>query len=106
VYETPEDRIERAVAIVRKAVEAREKTRFDRAHFKGYGDSSLDFEVVYFVLDPDFNLYMDIQHAINLDMLRTFRAEGIEFAYPTRTLYIANGGEASPGGHAQPAAGV
>jgi small-conductance mechanosensitive channel len=106
VYDTTDAQIERAVAVVRESITAQKKTRFDRAHFKGYGDSSLDFEVVYFVLDPDFNLYMDIQQAINLDMLRIFRAEGIEFAYPTRTLYVANGGEASPGGQPQPAAGV
>lgn len=89
VYDTSPDKVERAVAVVRGAVAVQDKARFDRAHFKAYGESSLDFEVVYYVLDPDYNLYMNVQQAINLEMLRTFRAEKIEFAYPTRVVHIA-----------------
>jgi len=46
------------------------------------------FETVYYVLKPDYNLYMDIQQAINLEICATFAAEDIEFAYPTQTLYV------------------
>ena len=42
------------------------RTRFDRAHFAEYGDFSLVFEVVYYVIGSDYNLYMDTQQAINL----------------------------------------
>ena len=59
-----------------------------RAHFKAYGDSSLDFEIVYWVKRPDYNTYMDIQQRINLEMFRRFGEEGIDFAYPTRTLHV------------------
>ncbi len=31
---------------------------------------------------------MDIQQAVNLEIFRLFEAEGIEFAYPTRTLHL------------------
>lgn len=64
------------------------KVRFDRAHFKGYGDSALLFEVVYYVLSPEYNQYMDIQQKINLALLRLLKDQGVEFAYPTRTLHI------------------
>jgi len=40
------------------------------------------------VANPDFGLYMDIQEAINLEIFRRFAEEGIEFAYPTQTLYL------------------
>jgi small-conductance mechanosensitive channel len=70
--------------------------RFDRVHFKEYGESSLNFEVVYFVKNPDYNLYMDIQQAINLEIFRRFLSEGIEFAYPTRTMFIQSGAGQSP----------
>jgi small-conductance mechanosensitive channel len=90
VYQTPAAKLERVPALVREIVESQPKTRFDRAHFKEYGDSSLNFEVVYHVLDPDYNAYMDIQQAINLAIFRRFQEEGIEFAYPTRTLYLGN----------------
>jgi small-conductance mechanosensitive channel len=91
VYQTPADTLERVPAMVREIIGRQENTRFDRAHFKAYGDSSLDFEVVYYVLDPDYNVYMDKQQAINFALFRRFETEGIEFAYPTRTLYVHGG---------------
>jgi small-conductance mechanosensitive channel len=42
------------------------------------------------VAQPDYGLYMDVQESINLEMFRRFGQEGIEFAYPTQTLYIQN----------------
>jgi small-conductance mechanosensitive channel len=90
LYETPMDKVEEVGGMVREIIESMDKTRFDRAHFKAFGDSALNYEVVYFVLDPEFNVYMDIQQAINIELFRRFRAEDIEFAYPTRTLYVAD----------------
>lgn len=87
VYQTPPDKLERIPSMVREIIESMAKTKFDRSHFKAYGDSSLDFETVYFVLDRDYNIYMDIQHAVNIAIMKRFLDEGIDFAYPTRTLY-------------------
>ena len=87
-YQTPADKLERIPELIRRLIESQETVRFDRAHFQGYGDFALNFEVVYYVLDPDYNRYMDIQQAINLEIFRTFRQEDVEFAYPTRTLYF------------------
>jgi small-conductance mechanosensitive channel len=95
-YQTPCEKLERIPAMVREIIEQEPKTRFDRAHFKGYGDSSLDFEVVYYVLSPDYNVYMDIQQAINLALFRRFAQEKIEFAYPTRTLYMQSAAPPAP----------
>ena len=96
VYQTMPDQLEAIPGMVRAAIEAQHQTRFDRAHFKTYGASSLDFEVVYWVKSPDFNLYMDIQQAINLALFRRFAEAGIEFAYPTQTLYVTRSGEERP----------
>jgi len=87
-YDTAPDAVERIPEMIREAVESQELTRFDRAHFSGYGDSSLDMEVVYYVLSGDYNVYMDIQQGINLALLRRFTDEGIDFAFPTRTLHV------------------
>jgi small-conductance mechanosensitive channel len=89
VYQTPGDKLRRIPGIIREAIEAQDKVRFDRAHFQEYGDFALIFEVVYYVLSPDYNLYMDIQQAINLLIYERFAQEGVEFAYPTQTLYVA-----------------
>jgi small-conductance mechanosensitive channel len=95
LYQTPAEKLEQIPAIVREIVESQAKTRFDRAHFKGFGDFSLDFEVVYYVLEPDYNLYMDIQQEINLALYRRFEEEGIGFAYPTQTVYVMGEGGGS-----------
>ena len=86
-YDTPTSRVQAIPGIVREAIEEQPQTRFDRSHFRAYGPSSLDFETVYYVLSPDYNAYMDIQQAINLTLLDRFRAEGIDFAYPTQTVF-------------------
>jgi small-conductance mechanosensitive channel len=87
-YGTPQELLEWIPGAVREIVEGLPDTRFDRAHFKEYGDSSLNFEVVYYVLQPDFNLYMDRQQAINLELYRLFEERDVAFAFPTRTLHL------------------
>jgi small-conductance mechanosensitive channel len=94
-YDTPHEKLAALGAMMRTIIEAVAKTRFDRAHFKEFGDSSLNFEVVYFVLDPDYNCYMDIQQQINLAMVHRFAEEKIEFAFPTRTLYLMSAAPAA-----------
>ena len=74
--------------MIQTIVEAQDNVRFERAHFKNFGDSSLNFEIVYWVKIPDYNVYMDTQQAINLALYRKFAVEGIEFAYPTQTLFL------------------
>lgn len=91
-YQTPHDKLQRIPDIIREAIEAREPVRFDRSHFRSYEDSSLVFETVYYVLKPDYNVYMDIQQAINLQIHAQFEKQGIEFAYPTQTLYLEKSG--------------
>lgn len=87
-YGTPAERLARVPEILKETVTEREHARFDRAHFKEYGDFALLFEVVYFVLSADYNLYMDVQQAINLAVYERFEKEGIEFAFPTQTLHL------------------
>jgi len=87
-YQTPRDKLKIIPQIVRESILELDKVRFDRAHFQAYGASSLDFEIVYYVLAPDYNLYMDIQQAINLRIHERFEQEGIDFAYPTQTVYV------------------
>ncbi|MEX1182480.1 MAG: mechanosensitive ion channel family protein [Gemmatimonadota bacterium] len=91
-YQTPRSLIQRIPTMIREAVELQEDARFDRSHFATYGDFSLAFETVYYVLKPDYAVYMDVQQAINLEILARFEAAGIEFAYPTQTLIMQHGG--------------
>ncbi len=87
-YQTPLEKLARIQSYIREIIESQDKVRFDRAHFKEYGDFALIFEIVYYVRVPDYNAYMDTQQAINLAIFRRFQEEGIEFAYPTQSIYV------------------
>jgi small-conductance mechanosensitive channel len=87
-YETGLAQLEEIPKLIKEIIEPMENARFDRAHFAAYGDFSLNFEVVYYVLSGDFNLYMDLQQHINLEIKKAFEARDIEFAYPTQVLYV------------------
>jgi small-conductance mechanosensitive channel len=88
-YQTALEKLKAIPGLIREIIESQPKVRFDRAHFKQYGAFSLDFEIVYYVLNSDYNKYMDTQQQINLALYERFEQEGIEFAYPTQTLYVA-----------------
>jgi len=87
-YQTPAEKLERIPSLIRTAIAAQENVRFDRSHFASYGDSALNFETVYYVESSDYAQHMDILQAVNLRIYRTFEDEGIEFAYPTQTLFL------------------
>jgi small-conductance mechanosensitive channel len=91
VYQTPRPLLERIPSMLRSAIEETPDTRFDRAHFVEYGDYALVFEVVYYVLSPDYTVYMDAQQRINLAIHRRFEEAGVAFAYPTQQLILQRG---------------
>ena len=85
---TPAGVVAEIPAIVQGAIEGLPDTRFDRAHFASFADTGLTFEVVYYVLSPDYNVYMDRQQAINLTLKRELDRRSVAFATPTRTLVV------------------
>ncbi|MBI4424781.1 MAG: mechanosensitive ion channel family protein [Elusimicrobia bacterium] len=102
VYQTPVEKLRNIPAIVQGILAGIDRATIDRVHFKGFGASSLDYEVVYFVESSDYNLYMDEQQRMNLELVEAFQAEGIDFAYPTQTLFIEKA-PSSPARDAAPA---
>jgi len=88
-YETPLEKLKKIPEIVKEIIEGVEGTRVDRVHFKEFGDFALIFEVVYYILSPDYLQYMNIQQEINFKLKESFEKEKIEFAYPTQTIYLS-----------------
>ncbi len=88
VYGTPQKKVEKIPAMIQEVAGKVENLTLDRAHFAQFGDSALLFEVVYFMETSEYAKYMDAQQELNLGMMKRFEKEGIEFAYPTQTLYV------------------
>jgi small-conductance mechanosensitive channel len=87
-YETPYEKLVEIPTIIQQIIETQPQTRFDRAHFKEYGDFSLQFEIVYHMLTDDYTAFMDTQQAINLEVFRRFAEENIQLPYPTQTVLV------------------
>ncbi len=89
-FDTARDKIPEAIARINRFIQAEPRTRFDRGNLAGFGESGLEFEFVYYVLDPSYNVYMDIQQRIDLKMLAAFDELDIRPGVPARTLHIAS----------------
>jgi small-conductance mechanosensitive channel len=89
VYETSLEKLKEIPAIVKKVIDEQADASLDRVHFLTYGDFSLQYEVIYFVESPNYNRYADVQQQINLKIFEAFKAQQIEFAYPSQTIFLA-----------------
>lgn len=88
VYKTPTEKLKKISSIVKNVINKVDLADIDRVHFKEFGDFSLNFEVVYYLNTSDYNKYMDTQQEINLALKEELEKEGIEFAYPTQTIFL------------------
>ena len=89
VYQTAPDVLEALPGHLRAIVGAQADCRFDRAAFTGFGPSSLDFELIFFVIVPDLEAMTAARQAVGFAIVRRFAELGVEFAYPTQTTFTA-----------------
>ncbi len=92
-YDTPPEKVERAIAIIKEILDAHnEKMHPDfpaRVYFNDFNAASLNILVIYWFAPPNYWDFLDFDQVFNLEVLRRFNEEGIEFAFPTQTLYLA-----------------
>ncbi len=89
-YDTPVFKLKTIPNLVKDIIESVGDLTFGRAHFKDFGDSSLNFEIIYFVGSSDYDQFMNVQQKINLKIMEQFEKDKIEMAYPTQTIFIKN----------------
>jgi len=94
-YSTSYEKLKRIPGMIKDIILSVDHTRFDRSHFMNYGDFSLNVETVFYVLSSDYNLYADVRQEINLALFKKFEDEGIVFAFPSQTVYLAGDGKKS-----------
>jgi MscS family membrane protein len=92
-YDTPPDKVEKAVHMIREILENHEGMKDDfppRVFFNGFNDWSLNITVIAWYHPPN---YWDFQAWLQktcLEIMRRFEAEDIDFAFPSHTIYLAN----------------
>lgn len=94
-YNTPTERVEAFCEGIREIIRQHPYTRKDYYHvyFHEYGASSLNVLVYMFFETPDWGTELRERHRLNADMHRLARRLGVEFAFPTQTLYLMRGQE-------------
>lgn len=88
IYQTDPELAERIPGVVAEMFRGIQGVEFDRCGMSSFGPSSLDYTLVFYSLNPDYNRSMAAQSKVLLALFRTFKENEIEFAYPTQTLYI------------------
>lgn len=81
--ETSHEKLRMIPGLIKNIIEAQPDLVYDRGHFLSFGQNSFNFEFIYYVNNPDFNLYMDRQQTINLRVLEVFGHELIHIAPPS-----------------------
>jgi MscS family membrane protein len=95
-YSTPPAKLDRALQILRELLANHEGMRPDcppRVYFSEFNPDALNIMVLYWYHPPDYWDYMAFSEKLNREILRRFNDEGIAFAFPTRTVYLAQSGE-------------
>jgi small-conductance mechanosensitive channel len=91
-YATPREQLAGIPKLLEGIVREQSTARFERCHLKSLGDSSLQFELSYFVQQPKLNPLLDLQQTVNFRIIDEFRRLGIEFAYPTQRVVLEQTG--------------
>lgn len=93
-YDTPLKKLKKVpkliLDIIKKQEFADTEEDSSRVHFAEYADSSMNFEVVYHLVTKEYKVFSDTQQDINFAIAEAFEKEGIEMAFPTRTIYLKN----------------
>jgi len=89
VYQTPMEQLRALPGMIGGIVARHDKTELVRCGMRGFGPSSLDFEVQFDVHGTDYEYAFATRAAICLEILTTFNEAGIQFAYPTQTTFTA-----------------
>ena len=87
-YETPSDILQSIPKLLESIVREQANARFERCHLKTIGDSSLHFELTYFVQQPSLNPLLDLQQTVNFRIIDEFRRLAVEFEYPTQRVIL------------------
>jgi len=100
-YDTPPENVARAKKIVEELLENHEGMNPEyppRVFFNDFNDWSLNLLVLYWYSPPDYWAFMAFSERFNMQLLERFNAEGIDFAFPSQTLYHENlsGSSCSP----------
>ena len=97
--DTPRDKVEKAVAVIRAALENHEGMDPDfppRAYFFDFNPNSFIIRVIYWYNPPKYWDFLAFSEKVNFEIFRAFDEQGIQFSLPTRITHTSIDSEAKP----------
>jgi len=92
-YDTSMEKLNRAIALLNEICKGHPKTADSIISFNRFADCALNIRVIHWYDSTDYREYMAGMQELNLKIKESFDAEGISFAFPTRTLYLKQDSE-------------
>jgi MscS family membrane protein len=80
--------LKRALTLLEEIYRAHPMTEDLLVSFNKFADSSLNIQVVHWWSSNDYRAYLAGMQELNLTIKDRFEREGIEFAFPSQTLYV------------------
>ena len=59
-----------------------------RVHFIGFGDSSLNIDIMAWFDENDWDRFLELRHDVLLQTMRIIEQHGARIAFPTRTVHL------------------
>ena len=92
-YGSGHDKTRKAVQIIKDVLANVPEVNADpekppRVYFSDFNDWSLNLYMSYWVRPADYWLFQEVNERVNFEIMKRFEAEGIEFAFPSQTLYL------------------
>ncbi|MDD3203235.1 MAG: mechanosensitive ion channel family protein [Pygmaiobacter massiliensis] len=94
-YDTPRDKIEKVIAELREMLTTAPDIVSDTVQVRltGFGASSIDVLVQYYTTVTAYKDWLAVTERVNFDILSIMRSNGVEFAFPSRSIYIEKSGQ-------------
>ena len=89
-YDTPPEKIDAFCEGVKEIILRHPHTRKDYFHvaLNEFGPSALEIMLYVFFVTPDWADELKERHRLAIDIIRLAKELGVEFAFPTQTLYM------------------
>ncbi|WP_157150623.1 mechanosensitive ion channel family protein [Brachyspira sp. SAP_772] len=88
-YSTPLETLKKIPDLVKSIIESESSTTFSSARFVEFADSSLNFEVIYYVNVSDYAEFVKVVESINYKLVEEFAKINANFAFPSTTVYLS-----------------